>query len=106
MNGCVARFSASAACSSPSRSIGIANRRRNSPRGPSSPGFANSMIDHSSVRWFSTGVPVSAIRLRAGMLRTALACRVPLFFSACASSQTTRPHSIGASVSASRVAVP
>jgi hypothetical protein len=64
------------------------------------------MIDHSSVRWFSTGVPVSAIRPRAGMLRTAWACRVPLFFNACASSQTTRSHAIAASASRSRAAVP
>jgi len=32
------------------------------------------MIDHSSDNWFSTGVPVSAIRDPAGSARTAFAC--------------------------------
>ena len=50
------------------------------------------MMDHSSARWFSTGVPVRASRVRAGIARTACACRVPLFLIAWASSQTTRPQ--------------
>jgi hypothetical protein len=32
------------------------------------------MIDHSSDNWFSTGVPVSAIRDPAGSALTAFAC--------------------------------
>ena len=48
------------------------------------------MMDHSSESWFSTGVPVSAIRAEAGSPRTARACAVAWFLIACASSQTTR----------------
>ena len=54
------------------------------------PGLANSMIDHSSDSWFSTGVPVSAIREAAGSDRTAFACWLRWFLIACASSHTTR----------------
>ena len=68
MNGPVIRFSRSAASSSPLRSIGTAYSVRNCSAGPSSPGLVNSMIDHRSVSRFSTGVPVSAIRVAAGRL--------------------------------------
>jgi len=54
------------------------------------PGLANSMIDHSSESWFSTGVPVSAIRAPPGSDLIAFACRLRWFLIACASSQTTR----------------
>lgn len=105
-NGPVARFSRVVACSSPLASIGSWNRSRNAPREPSRPGLQNSMIDQSSARWFSTGVPVSARRPLAGIERTALACRVPLFLMACASSQTTRCQAVFPRVSRSRCAVP
>ena len=50
------------------------------------------MIDHSSLRRFSTGVPVRAMCCSAGRLRNALAVRVSGFFTACASSSTTAAH--------------
>ena len=96
-NGPVARFRAAAASSSWRTSIGSWNRRRNRFAGPSRPGLQKSMMDHSSARWFSTGVPVRASRVRAGIARTAWACRVPLFLIAWASSQTTRPQAISRS---------
>jgi hypothetical protein len=51
------------------------------------------MIDHSSASRFSIGVPVSATRCSARNRRTAFAARDRLFFTACASSSTTRFHS-------------
>ena len=48
-------------------SIGAPHTRRNACRLPSSPGIAQSRIDQSSVRSFSTGVPVSATRARLGI---------------------------------------
>jgi hypothetical protein len=105
-NGPVARFSAAVASASWRTSIGSWNRRRNRFAGPSIPGLQNSMIDHSSARWFSTGVPVRASRVRAGIARTAWACRVPLFLIACASSHATRPQSTSRSAPRSRSAVP
>ncbi|CKR64569.1 Uncharacterised protein [Mycobacterium tuberculosis] len=63
------------------------------------------MIDHSSASRFSIGVPVSATRCAARSRRTALAARDRLFFTAWASSSTTRFHSYSASSSMSRVAV-
>ena len=66
----------------------------------------NSMIDHSSVRRFSTGVPVSAILDPAGRLRTAWAWRVAEFLMFCASSQTTRRQPIALSASRSRATMP
>jgi hypothetical protein len=41
-------------------------------------------MDHSSASRFSTGVPVRAIRLRAGNRRTALATALPPFLTCCA----------------------
>ena len=70
-NGPVARLSAAVASASCRTSIGSWKRRRNRFAGPSRPGLQKSMMDHSSARWFSTGVPVSASRVRAGMARTA-----------------------------------
>ena len=61
-NGPVTRRSRAVASSSRSRSIGSAKRSRNSRAGPRSPGLRNCMIDQSSLRRFSTGVPVSATR--------------------------------------------
>src|SRR5690606_10536607 len=93
-NGRVSRASRRAAASSPWRSTGSAYRFLNVAAGPSSPGLANSMMDHRSARRFSTGVPVTATRCRAGSARTAVACRVAAFLIACASSTTIRCHSI------------
>ena len=62
------------------------------------------MIDHSSARRFSTGVPVRAILRGATMRRTACACRAALFLMFCASSRTRRPQPIAASASMSRAA--
>jgi hypothetical protein len=106
MNGPVIRFSRAVASASPLRSIGTAYLVRNCCAGPSRPGLVNSMIDHSSARRFSTGVPVSAILDPAGRLRTAWACRVTEFLMFCASSQTTRRHGIWLSASRSLVATP
>ena len=78
-NGWVTRRSCRAASSDPYRSIGTAYRSRNAFAEPSMPGLANSMIDHSSESWFSTGVPVSAIRDAAGSDLTAFACRLRWF---------------------------
>ena len=64
------------------------------------------MIDHSSARRFSTGVPVSAIRRGALILRTACACRAALFLMFWASSRTRRPQSIAESASMSRATSP
>ncbi len=106
MNGPVIRFSRSAAASSPLRSIGTANLARNRSAGPSRPGRVNSMIDHRSLSRFSTGVPVSAIRDRAGRARTARAWRVAAFLMFWASSHTTRAHSTWLRASWSRTASP
>jgi hypothetical protein len=103
-NGPVIRRSRSAASASPCRSIGSANRLRNVAAGPSRPGLANCMIDQRSARRFSTGVPVTATRCRAGSARTASACRVDAFLIACASSTTTRCQSMPARSAASRAA--
>ena len=64
------------------------------------------MIDHSSESWFSTGVPVSAIRAAAGSARTARACAVLWFLIACASSHTTRAHVTWPRAARSLVAIP
>ena len=63
------------------------------------------MMDHSSASRFSIGVPVSATRCGASNRRTALAPWDKLFFTAWASSSTTRFHSCPQSWSMSRVAV-
>ncbi len=93
-NGSVIRRSSCAASAEPCRSTGTAYRSRNAFADPSRPGLANSMIDHSSESWFSTGVPVSAIRDAAGSALTAFACWLRWFLIAWASSHTTRaqPH--------------
>ncbi len=54
---------------------------------PRRPGFKNSKIDHSSPRWFSTGVPVSARRCSARISRQALADCDAAFLIAWASSR-------------------
>ena len=60
------------------------------------------MIAHSSVRRFSTGVPVRAMRRSAVSRRTALAWAVHGFFTCWASSRTSRPHGTVSSSLASR----
>ena len=101
-NGPVMRRSCWVAAWSASRSIGTANRSRNSRDDPSSPGETTCMIDQSSDNLFSTGVPVSATRRPARSRRTAWAWAVPEFLTCCASSRTSRPHSIPLSTSMSR----
>ena len=56
---------------------------------PSSPGLRNSNRLHSSPRWFSIGVPLSASRCRPRSSRAAFADAVPAFLIACASSRIT-----------------
>ena len=56
------------------------------------PGTAQSRIDQSSVRSFSTGVPVSATRAVLGMVRSARAAADREFLMCWASSATTRSH--------------
>ena len=62
------------------------------------------MIDQSSVRRFSTGVPVRATRWMASKLRTAWLCLATGFLMYCASSRTIRPHLTFEIVSLSRLA--
>ena len=50
-------------------SIGAAQTLRNASSEPSRPGVVQSRIAQSSVRWFSTGVPVSATRAREPIAR-------------------------------------
>ena len=59
----------------------------NCGRGPTRPGFAKSRIAHRSPRPFSIGVPVSAIRVRAGMRRSCCDVSFAGFLIACASSR-------------------
>ena len=103
-NGPVNRRSRSAASSSPCRSIGSAYRLRKPRALPSRPGLANSRIDQRSASRFSTGVPVTAIRVSAGIERIATACLVAAFLIAWASSTTTRRQLIFRSSAASRAA--
>ena len=78
----------------------------NCGRGPTSPGFAKSRIAHRSPRPFSIGVPVSAIRVRAGMRRSCCDVSLAGFLIACASSRITFDHDTAAIASMSRTAVP
>ena len=73
-------------------SIGAAHTLRKALRLPSSPGVAQSRIAQSSVRLFSTGVPVSATRAALGIARSARAVEDRAFLTCCASSATTRSH--------------
>ena len=68
-------------------------RAMNCGRGPTRPGLAKSRIAQRSPRPFSIGVPVSAMRLRAGMRRSCCDVSLAGFLIACASSSTTRAHS-------------
>ena len=61
------------------------------------PGVAQSRIAHSSVRLFSTGVPVSATRARLGIDRSARAVEERAFLTCWASSATTRSQRASAS---------
>ena len=106
MNGCVSRRSRAAASASPLRSIGVPNRDRNFCSPPSRPGLTASRIAHSSLRRFSTGVPVSASFWPARRWRTARAALVFGFFTICASSSTTVDHSIAPRCSRSRGSSP
>jgi hypothetical protein len=87
-------------------SIGPAHTLRKALRLPSRPGTAQSRIDQSSVRSFSTGVPVSATRAVLGMVRSARAAAEREFLMCCASSATTRSHATSPRRSASLRIVP
>ena len=94
-------------CSAPARTrSGAAHTLRNALRLPSRPGVAQSRIDQSSVRLFSTGVPVSATRARLGIDRSARAVEERAFLTCWASSATTRSQSTSASAAWSRRMVP
>ena len=89
MNGAVMARSCSNRPVSCSRSMGAAKRVRKVVADPSMFGLQKSMMVRSSPRLFSTGVPVSAMRWRAGSFRTAFDTAVFGFLIACASSRTT-----------------
>ncbi len=78
-------------------STGRAWRARKAVSGPSSPGVVQSSSAHSSERLFSTGVPVSATRAGAGIVRRAFAVAELGFLTCCASSATTMPQGCPAS---------
>ena len=59
----------------------------NCGRGPTRPGFVKSRIDQRSPRPFSIGVPVSAMRVRAGIRRSCCDVSLAGFLIACASSR-------------------
>ena len=69
---------------------------------PSRPGVRKSKSDHSSPRWFSTGVPVRHRRCSAGTRSTARRAWLRAFLIACASSSTTRWKRCSAKRSSSR----
>ena len=73
---------------------------------PSMPGLRNSNSVHSSPRWFSTGVPLSASRWSALMSRTAFAVSVSAFLAACDSSSTQVSNRNAANSAASLRSVP
>ena len=64
----------------------------NCGRVPTRPGLAKSRIAQRSPRPFSIGVPVSAMRVRAGIRRSCCDVSLAGFLIACASSRTTRAH--------------
>ena len=77
----------------------------NAGREPTSPGLVKSRIAQRSPNPFSIGVPVSAMRDRAGMRRSCWEVSLVGFLIACASSSTIRRHSTASSASMSRTAV-
>ena len=85
------------ACSASSASTRVVvpsldSRAMNCGRGPTRPGLAKSRIAQRSPSPFSIGVPVSAMRLRAGIRRSCCDVSLAGFLIACASSSTTRAH--------------
>ena len=105
-NGLISSVNCRVTAGSTPASTWAAHRLRNASRLPSSPGVAQSRIAHSSVRLFSTGVPVIAIRAPCGIERSARAVEDRAFFTCCASSATTSPHRTSASASAETRMVP
>ena len=105
-NGLISSVNCRVTAGSTRDSICAAQRLRNASRLPSSPGVAQSRIAQSSVRLFSTGVPVSATRAPCGIARSALAVVERAFLTCWASSATTRPHSTLARSSAETRMVP
>ena len=70
-------------------SIGLRKNFANWRWLPSRPGSTASNCAHSSPRWFSSGVPVIAMRWRADSSRTTRAAWLRAFLIACASSSTS-----------------
>ena len=102
MNGAVSFLSRREAAGSCSAWIGTWKVRLNSAWVPSQPALRNSMIDQRSPTWFSTGVPVRAIRLAALSARAAWACLVWGFLMFWASSRTRLDQSTCRNSSKSR----
>ena len=84
--GAITRRNTCCTSRSRSRSIGVANRSLKRVAVPSRPGLRKLMIDHSSVRRFSTGVPESAMRKSASRSNNATERFAAEFLIACASS--------------------
>lgn len=80
-----------------SRASSRLTKRLNSLAPPSRPGLRKSNSDHKSLRRFSTGVPVRAMRASALNALTCLVCRVFGFLMAWASSRMTKRHCLSAS---------
>ena len=93
INGAVRRCSRSPISSASSGSLrdsmALAKWLRKKLCEPSIPGLTKSRMLRSSESLFSIGVPVSAMRCRAGIARTLFDDCVPAFLIACASSNTT-----------------
>ena len=110
MKGAVRRCSrcpiSSASASSRRDSMALAKWLRKKLCEPSMPGLTKSRMLRSSDSLFSIGVPVSAMRWRAGIARALFDDWVPAFLIACASSSTTWSHCTAAKSLASRARVP
>ena len=102
MNGRTRAASAARRPASPRFSMGVRYSSRKVFSSCSRPGARKLNCDHSSPRWFSSGVPVSASRCRAFSEPAALAAAVRAFLMFCASSRITRWYPNAPSSSMSR----
>ena len=93
MNGPVSRLSCSAASASRSAWIGHEEAPAELGLRAQEAGIEELQIDHRSPTWFSTGVPVRAMRQPAFSERAAWACLVSGFLMFWASSSTTPAQS-------------
>ena len=91
--GAIRRRSCFCACLSRCRSIGPAKRSAKRDALPSRPGLQARMMDQSSPRRFSTGVPDKAMRNPAFSANTAWLRLAAAFLMAWASSSTSVAHS-------------